>query len=216
VDGTLIDTTTLIAESLDHIYRTYYERTMPFEERRALIGTPLKTQIRVFGEPEEFGTDEATVMDAFITYYEANRHRERILTDVTALLIEGKQRGMPTALVTSKNDEELANTLPRLGIADYVDFAVTADGVQNPKPDPEGLRLALSHFAIPAERIPDVVYIGDTAHDMKAARGAGVRGVGVLWGAGTRPVLEAETPFIICETPEDLSRLLFPVETTFS
>jgi pyrophosphatase PpaX len=213
VDGTLIDTTTLIAESLDHVYRKHFGREMPFDSRRALIGMALWKQVRVFGEPEAFGVSAETVMDDFITHYEANKHQERILTDVIELLIEGKQRGLRTALVTSKNHEELANTLPRLGIADYVDFAVTADDVQNPKPDPEGIRLALSHFAIPAERIPDVVYIGDTAHDMIAARGAGVRGVGVLWGAGTRPVLEAETPFRICETPEDLRRVLFPVET---
>jgi HAD superfamily hydrolase (TIGR01549 family) len=154
-----------------------------------------------------------TVMDAFIDYYEANRHRERILMDVVALVIEGKKRGLPTALVTSKNHEELANTLPRLGIADYIDLAVTADDVTHPKPDPEGLRHALAHFAVSAKRLSEAVYIGDTVHDMRAARRAGVRGIGVLWGAATRAMLETESPFLLCETPDDLRRFLFPAET---
>jgi len=125
------------------------------------------------------------------------------------VLIEGKRRGFPTALVTSKNDAELANTLPRLGIADYVDAVVSADAVTHPKPDPEGLRLALMRLAIPPERIPNAVYIGDTVHDMRAARLAGVRGVGVTWGAAPRPLLAAEAPAVLCDTPDELRRVLF-------
>lgn len=209
VDGTLIETTALIMESLDFIYRGYFGRTLPAEELRALIGIPLKKQIRVFGELEALGVDEAAITDDFITYYEAHRERERILTDVIAVLREGKRRGYPTALVTSKNEEELANTLPRLGIADCVDVAVTADAITHPKPDPEGMRLALRRLGIPSERIPDAVYIGDTVHDMQAARGAGIRGVGVVWGAAGRHRLAAESPTFLCDTPDDLRRLLF-------
>lgn len=210
VDGTLIDTTTLIAESLDVVYREFYGRTLSYEARRAIIGTPLKEQIRIFGEPEDFGTDAATVMDAFIRHYESNRDRERILDEVTALLIEGRRLGLPTGLVTSKNHEEIENTLPRLGIADSVDVIVTADDVTNPKPDPEGIRAALTQLCIPTERWGEAVYIGDTIHDMCAARDAGVRGIAVLWGAGPRALLEAEKPYCLCETPEELRRVLFP------
>lgn len=209
VDGTLIDTTSLIVASLDHIYQKYYQRILPFDEIRGLIGLPLKKQIRIFGELETFGVDEAAITDDFITYYETHRDRERVLEAVVGILIEGKERGLPTALVTSKNDEELTNTLPRLGIAEYVDAVVSADAVTRTKPDPEGLRLALQHLMIPADRAPDAVYIGDTVHDMQAARGAGVRGIGVTWGAAPRLRLEAQSPAFLCDTPDDLRRLLF-------
>ena len=71
VDGTLTDTTALIAEALDFVYRKHYNRTLPYDGLRALIGTPLKTQIRVFGEPEALGADPQPVMDDFIRHYEA-------------------------------------------------------------------------------------------------------------------------------------------------
>jgi pyrophosphatase PpaX len=209
VDGTLTDTTALIADALDHIYQRHFHRTLPYEERRALIGTPLKKQIRVFGELEAFGVDEQAITEDFIAYYEANRSRERILEQVIAVLIEGKQRGFPTALVTSKNREELANTLPRLGIAGCIDTAVTADDVSHPKPDPEGLRLALSRLNLPPDRIALAVYIGDTVHDMRAAKAAGVQGIGVTWGAAGRTLLKLEALPFLCDTPEELRSLLF-------
>jgi HAD superfamily hydrolase (TIGR01549 family) len=209
VDGTLIDTTALIAASLDYIYRKYFGRSLPHDELRALIGTPLKKQIRVFGELEAFGVEEQAITDDFITYYETHRSRERILEEVLAVLIEGKRRGFPTALVTSKNDAELENTLPRLGVAGYVDAVISADAVAHPKPDPEGLRLALSRLALLPDRIPEAVYIGDTVHDMRAARAAGIRGIGVTWGAAPRALLAAESPFLLCDTPGDLRRALF-------
>ena len=207
VDGTLTDTTSLIAESLDHIYRRFYGQTLAYDELRALIGTPLRSQIRVFGEPESFGVDSETVMAEFIAFYESQKSREKILTGVIELLVEGKRRGLRTALVTSKNREELDNTLPRLGIVEFIDLAVTADDVANPKPDPEGLRLALKTFgAVPEEAF----YIGDTVHDMRAAQGADVKGIAVTWGAGPRLLLEAQSPAHLCDTPEQLRSILFP------
>lgn len=209
VDGTLVDTTELISASLDHVYQKYYGRTLPDAERRALIGTPLSKQVRVFGPLEDFGIAEADILGDFIDYYEVHRASERILHDVIAILIEGRRRGLPTGLVTSKNREELANTLPRLGIADYVDFAVTADDIPNPKPAPDGILLALDHFAIPAGLRPNAFYIGDTVHDMYAANAAVVRGIGVTWGAALAESLAATNPYAICTTPDSLRSLLF-------
>src|ERR1051325_5847341 len=66
VDGTMVDTTALIVDSLDHIYRRHYGRTLPVDALRALIGTPLRKQIRVFGEPEAFGGEEEAITADFI------------------------------------------------------------------------------------------------------------------------------------------------------
>ena len=208
VDGTLTDTTALIAAALEHVYVQFYHRTLPYEERCALIGTPLKKQIRVFGEPQAFGTTEAAVMDAFIAFYEQNKAQEKIFEDVLDVLKDGKRLGIPTGLVTSKNREELDNTMPRLGIADFVDLTVTADDIAHPKPAPAGILLSLRHFNIPAERVASAFYIGDTLHDMRAAHDAGVQGVGVTWGAAGRSRMEIEAPPHICQTAAELRTLL--------
>ena len=209
VDGTLTDTTSLIVDSLDYVYRKYYGKTLPSDEIRGLIGTPLKAQIRVFGEPETFGVAADTVMFDFISFYEAQKSRETIHESVIQLLIEGKKRGFPTALITSKNREELANTLPRLGIDGCVDLSITADDIPNPKPAPDGILLALKTFEVPLQSAPFALYIGDTLHDMNAASSAGIRGVGVTWGAATRERMLSVAPFALCDTPEELRAILF-------
>ena len=208
-DGTLIDTTALIVRSLDHIYNQFYGQTLPEPQLRFLIGTPLRTQLRIFGEPEEFGVSEATVSSEFIQFYEANREEERVLPAVTRLLILGAQRGWPTALVTSKNREELANTLPRLEIAEFLGTAVTADDVDRPKPAPDGLQLAMRRLHVPAVRAGACIYIGDTVHDMEAARAAGFRAVGVTWGAADAASLWDAGASTVCESAAELESSLF-------
>ncbi|HEV2472084.1 MAG TPA: HAD family hydrolase [Chthonomonadales bacterium] len=206
IDGTLIDTTELISESLEFVYQTLYHRTMRPEERRALIGIPLKRQIRAFGEPEKFGVSEEQVTAAFIRYYEAHRSRERIFQPVIELLARGSKLGISTGLVTSKNDAEIANTLPRLGIVSYVQAVVSADAVTRPKPYPDGIIAALSLLGV--EDKASTFYVGDTVHDMEAARAAGIRSIGVTWGAAGRRRLEAAAPDHLCDSAEELARVL--------
>ena len=204
VDGTLIDTTKLIVAALDHVYCTFFGRTMEPERIRGIIGIPLREQVAMLGAPEDFGTSVALMESAFIQFYEANREMERIIPEAVEALVAGKRAGFRTALVTSKNDEELANTLPRLGIAPYVDAIVSADDVRNPKPDPEGVRLALNRLnSQPAKAI----FIGDTVHDMRAGGAAGVRRCAVTWGAVRSRLLE-ENPEYICDSPGELASTL--------
>lgn len=205
IDGTLIDTTHLVAAGLDHVYRTFLGRTLPNDEIRALIGIPLSEQVRIFGDPAAHGLDAAAMEAEFIRYWEAHRHEERIIPEVIETLIAGKQAGLPTALVTSKNHAEIANTLPRIGIAPYVDAIISADDVTRPKPDPEGVRLALRLLDAAPE---ETCFIGDTIHDLRAGQGGGVRRCAVTWGAAPRSLLLAENPELVCDNPADLAALL--------
>jgi pyrophosphatase PpaX len=202
IDGTLIDTTSLIVDALDHTFRTFLSRTLPPNDIRAIIGTPLVKQIYALGDPESFGVSPDAMMEEFIRYYEENRGRERIIDTAVAMLIAGKRSGTPTGLVTSKNLEEIANTLPRLEIAPYVDCIISADDVKHPKPDPEGLLKALT---ILSARPETTLYIGDTVHDMRAGKSAGVARCAVAWGAAPIELLQAESPEYLLSDPSELA-----------
>jgi pyrophosphatase PpaX len=205
IDGTLIDTTSLIVAALDHTYQTFLHRTLPADEIRAIIGIPLYEQIRIFGEPTTAGIDPAAMEAEFIRFYETNRHLERVIPEAVETLIAGKQAGRKTALVTSKNHAEIRNTLPRLGILEFVDAIVSADDVTNPKPDPEGVLLALDKLGSGAN---EALFIGDTVHDMRAGKSAVVARCAVTWGAGPRTLLVAEGPEFLCDQPGELRCLL--------
>ncbi len=205
IDGTLIDTTHLVAAGLDRVYRAFLKRTMPLDEIRSIIGIPLSEQMRVFGDPEQWGVNTGEMEAEFIRYWEERKHEERLIPEAIASLVAGKRAGRKTALVTSKNRAEIANTLPRMGIAEFLDAVITADDVANPKPDPEGVRIALRLLGSTPDR---AIFIGDTVHDLRAGRAAGVARCAVTWGAAPRDRLVAESPEMICDNPADLPKML--------
>ena len=206
IDGTLIDTTALIVGALTETLRHYTGRDVPADIVRALIGTPLRQQVGFLGEPEQFGTTADEMERYFVRAYERSRSQERIIVEAIDALIDVKRRGVLTALVTSKNDIELANTLPRLAISAYCDAIVGADQVApHFKPHPRPVLLALERLNVDAS---NALFIGDTVHDIECGRAAGVRTAAVLWGAATEVQLRSAKPDIVFSRPEEIAPAL--------
>jgi HAD superfamily hydrolase (TIGR01509 family) len=75
-----------------------------------------------------------------------------------------------TAIATNRTDTMDAVMLAH-GLSEYFDLVVSARDVLHPKPHPEPLQKILTHFQADPDQ---VVYVGDTAVDAQAAKGAGV------------------------------------------
>jgi pyrophosphatase PpaX len=69
------------------------------------------------------------------------------------------------------------------------------------KPNPEPILAALKLLSSPSQA---AVYVGDSRHDIVAARAAGVRSVAALWGPAPRTELEQERPDVVAESITDL------------
>lgn len=65
--------------------------------------------------------------------------------------------------------------------------ALGADEVPAPKPAADGLLRCLSELGVEASAS---VYVGDAPSDGKAAKNAGMRSIGVTWGANSAATLE--------------------------
>jgi pyrophosphatase PpaX len=203
VDGTLIDTTALIVGALDATLKQFTGRSLPTAQLRALIGIPLDQQMRIFGDPAQFGTTAKQMAEGLIRHYERRREHERPVAEAIDALIYWKRQGIKTALVTSKSDEELANTLPRLGVSVYCDAIISADQVAPYyKPHPKPVLLALEKLQVvdPASAI----FIGDSIYDIQSGKAAGTRTAAVLWGAATEATLREQQPDFLIANPEDL------------
>jgi pyrophosphatase PpaX len=203
IDGTLINTTAIIVTALGQVFREYLGLHVPIHKLRALIGIPVEEQMRAFGDPADYGANPQEMQEAVIRNYERHRSGERPIPEAIDALIEGKRRGLKTALVTSKNDVELSHTLPRLGISAYCDAIVGADQVAPLyKPHPRPVQLALDLLGISTPS--DAIFIGDSVHDMHAGKAAGVRIVAVTWGAAPAEALRAEDPDYTFDEPHEL------------
>jgi pyrophosphatase PpaX len=199
LDGTLIDSVRLILDSYHHTLATHGLPPRSDEEWLRGVGTPLTTQFAEWRETEG-------MLDALIaTYREYNlKHHDRMVTvypgvvDVVQAL---KRDGIATGLVTSKNRSGALRGLTLARLESLMDVLVCADEVENPKPHPEPVEKAVRLLgADPAS----TVYVGDSIHDMRSGRAAGVRTAAALWGPFGRSHLEGAQPDYWLEKPEDL------------
>jgi phosphoglycolate phosphatase-like HAD superfamily hydrolase len=81
-------------------------------------------------------------------------------------------------VVTAGDRKVVAGQLKRTGVADLLGAVVYGDDIAEQKPDPEPLRrglAALGHASTPDQ----AAYLGDTLDDVRMARAAGVRAIGV-------------------------------------
>jgi pyrophosphatase PpaX len=192
LDGTLVDTVPFILEAVRHAFGEY--GSCPTDaEWIAGIGTPLRAQLASFARRPE---DVEPLFERYRSYWLA-RHDERTrafpgaVETVAAL----SRAGHPIGVVTAKIEQGAYRTLRHTGLLEHVQAVVGADSCANSKPHPEPVLLALSRLqGSPARSI----LIGDSPHDVAAAKAAGARAAGALWGASSRePLLAAGADFLL-------------------
>jgi phosphoglycolate phosphatase-like HAD superfamily hydrolase len=85
------------------------------------------------------------------------------------------------------------------GVDAEFDFRLGADDVPTPKPSPDGLLHCCKLVGVDPE---GCIYIGDSPSDGKAAKAAGMIGIGVCWGSNTKEKLEPAFDYITESVPE--------------
>ncbi|MFB3818011.1 MAG: HAD family hydrolase [Candidatus Methylomirabilales bacterium] len=175
LDGTLIDTWDLYIEAYVRTLEPHYGRRLTLPELRALQPT---SEWRFLRRALASG-DAAAAHAEFLRHYQALHasHCAGAYPGVCEML--GALRDIPLrlGLVTGKGRGawEITARLIPLGPFEVV---VTDEDVEQAKPDPEGLVKALDQLGLLAE---EVVYIGDSEGDARAARAAGLRFGAALW-----------------------------------
>lgn len=203
LDGTIIDSIRLIVDSYHHTLRVHGHPPRSDADWLAGIGTPLRVQFL------DWSSDPDTLEAMIATYREFNlaRHDEQVrpYPGVVERIREIRARGVRTGLVTSKNRNGALRGLGLCHPESLMDVLVCADDVVNPKPHPEPVEKAVSLLGAD---LATTVYIGDSVHDMRSGKAAGVKTAAVLWGPFTREELAPTDPDFWLETPDDLTRLL--------
>ncbi len=175
LDGTLIDTKRLYIECYRQAVVPYVGRELTAEEVMALRPrSELRFLRDVVGEERL-----ASCFQDFLHAYDRlhDTHFDGIYAGVTEMLEGLRSAGFLLGIVTGKSRRswELTRVRDQLGPFDVLVFD---DDVEEPKPDPRGLQLALDRIG--AE--PDyAVYLGDSATDLEAAVAAGMLPAAALW-----------------------------------
>ena len=188
-DGTLVDTTDLIYQSMRHASGEVLGREISREVLMANVGQPLPRQMELLSAEHA-----EALLDSYRLHNEEN-HDALIkeFPGVEKALGRLRAAGVGVAVVTSKRRFSVEMALKSFpGLGEVVDQWVTMEDTEQHKPRPEPLLKGLELLGdIPRE---EAAYVGDSPFDVAAARAAGVASVAVSWGAFTEEALRAAEP----------------------
>ena len=102
-----------------------------------------------------------------------------------------KAKGFVTGLVTSKSRGPTEISLVQHDLHHLFDVIVTADDTQIHKPNPEPLYFAAKKIRV---ALSDILFVGDSIHDINCAHAAGSSAGAAYWGPFPRSILDALRP----------------------
>ncbi len=205
LDGTLTDPGEGITNGVAYALEKFGIHTTDRAELYKFIGPPLLESFTEF-----YGLTEAQAYQAiayYREYYAPKGLLENVVYDgIEALLQELVRRGKRLCLATSKPETFARAILEHFGLAKYFHYiaGATLDGTINKKH--EVIAYALEQCGITDNA--KVVMVGDRKHDVLGAAEHSIDCIGVLFGYGDRPELEAAGAAYIAETVADIAAFI--------
>ena len=210
LDGTLVNTIPLIFSCYEHTLSRHLPRFRP--SRQIIVsnlGRSLNDILRDYAVSAGVEDPDAE-SDAMVETYRAfqRMNLDRLIEPYPGMaeaLAGLRDRGYLLGLVTSKVEWAARMSYDRYGLGDYLSVLVFHDETVNHKPHPEPLLLAAARAGVRPEQ---AAYVGDSIHDMRAGRAAGMRTIGALWGPSEAVELNEAGADVLAHTPDSLLALL--------
>ena len=178
-----------------------------YDQTRRIVGLTLLTAVEVMTPGLDPATQAAVVESykaAFQALHADASFREPLYAGAAELLDRLAAAGWRQAVATGKSRRGLDRVVEAHGWGErFVSLHCSDDGPG--KPDPAMVLAALAATGTPAE---GAVMIGDTSHDMRMGRAAGVRTLGVTWGFHTADELRESGADVVCDTWAELAAAL--------
>lgn len=201
-DGTVADTLPLIFHCFRKVFRKHAGRELTDEEIVFMFG-PHEADILRQNLPAE--SVKHAIEDFYSEY--TTHHAQLVQNDqaIVRLLRQLSRQGYKLGIVTGKARRSAELSLDYLQLKELFDVIITGDDVQEPKPHPEGILLALQRLGVP---VSEAVYVGDSNADILAAKAAGMRSIGVHWlGTSQASSFTAKPDHYITSTDQFLNAL---------
>ncbi len=195
IDGTLTSTNDLIFASFNHITEKYLGRKYSSDEIINLFGPTEDVILQdMCGENFEQAKKE------YYDFYSSNHHMADLYPGIKDILFHLREKNILLSIYTGKGRKAAVITLKKLEIHDYFDLIITGDDVSEHKPSAEGINKFVDKFELNKN---DVLMVGDSPADIKAAKSAGVKIASVLWDSYAKEkVLQLKSDFVFHSVEE--------------
>lgn len=202
-DGTLMDSTGLIASCIQQSCRDMGLPVPPESEAKWVIGLGFLQSV----EHVAPGLDRERALalaESYRRHFVAREHEAPLYEGIPALLAELRGRDRRLAVATGKARRGLDRALASSGLGPFFEATRCADE-GFPKPHPDMVLRLLDETGVAPDR---ALMIGDTTHDLELAANAGVDAVAVLYGAHDEVLLRAREARHFARTVGDLRQWL--------
>jgi phosphoglycolate phosphatase len=204
-DGTLFDSTTLIAHCIQAACADVGTAVPSVDEARYVIGLGLAEALQ-HAAPQLPRERYRELADRYRHHYVASQHNVVLFDGTLQMLQALKARKHWLGLATGKSRRGLDEALKTAQLNGVFDATRTADETAG-KPDPRMLFELMQQFGALPER---TLMVGDTTHDLQMAANAGIASIGVSYGAHER---DAFRDFPTCHIAHSVADLHEWLET---
>jgi phosphoglycolate phosphatase len=175
MDGTLVDSSDVIANSINHIRKHIGLETMSKETILTNINDP-KINGNNFFYNDTYFDDEMT--QKFNKYYNENCIKDLKLFDGVDSLLKDLQKDYHLVIATNTPTSLAKKMLQYLQVSHYFQLIVGSDMVQKPKPHPDMLLYILKNMNIQQK---ETLFIGDSKKDKLTANKANIDFIFINW-----------------------------------
>ena len=171
LDGTLLDSSNLIAETANLVRRNWGFLPLSASELFSYIGLPAHALFQGLGLPDTVLRN--MVKEFRQNFQNANPSETKIYPGAIDFIVKAKRLGFKIATATTRPTEMAQFQLGGLNIANYFDLIQGTDDFL-PKPSPDVILKVRDSLGI-----SNIFMFGDRVEDMQAAKAAEVIGIGI-------------------------------------
>lgn len=193
-DGTVGNTKGIILRTMQATLRELNLPERTEAQCAAMIGLPLKQCFtQLYPDYETTVVDDAMGDACAATYRRLFDEYNQpgtvpLFPHVVDTLRRLHEAGIRLTVASSRSHMTLDSYVSNLGLAPYITYILGVEDVEDAKPGPGPVLKTMDDFGLRAE---ECLVVGDTKYDILMAHNAGVKGVGVTYGNGSREELEA-------------------------
>lgn len=184
-DGTLMDSTGMIARSIQRAFDDVGLPVPSEQEARYVIGYGLGEAMAHLA-PNASETQIRQVVDAYRGHFLAKDQDLKLYDGVEEGLTRLREANFRMAVATGKSRAGLDRVLKATQLGHFFEVTRTADEAFS-KPHPAMLEYILAYSAVEPAR---TVMVGDTTHDLQLAINAGTASLGLTYGAHEADALQ--------------------------
>lgn len=201
LDGTLLNTLSDIADSVNAALSATGLPVHPVESYRRFVGNGLEKLIRR-SVALPAGEDEMLKVMALYRREYARRFLDKTLPydGIAELVSRLSDGGVRLAVVTNKIEQMSRDLCDKFFPGRFGMVYGELPGRVH-KPDPATVLSVISAFGAEKSR---TLFVGDSDVDMQTARNAGISSVGVLWGFCDENELAQNNPTFVASSPADV------------